>query len=77
MNLAAVGGKDSCGSHSQVNRGHLVQNEIRQRGRLPVIRSARLNTHRGAFVGFLREINNELEVIRQFQFTRLRLNSPR
>src|SRR3984885_16250981 len=62
----------------QVHLRHPVKNKVRKRRGVPVVWRAHLNTQADALIVLLRQIENELQIVRNFQTTALRLHlSPR
>ena len=61
---------------NKLNRRYFVENEIRERRLVLVVRRAHLNAKSNPLVVLLRQIEDELHVIRQLESPRSRLHLP-
>src|SRR5579863_9529552 len=61
---------------NKVDRGHFVENEIRERRLVFVVRGAHLNAQSNALIVLFCKIEDEGYVIRQLESARPRLNLP-
>ena len=61
---------------NKVNDGYFIENKVRERRLVLIVRRAHLNPESNPFIVFLRKIENELHIIGQLESTRSRLDLP-